>query len=112
METQRRYIDLQAIFNKLVAIEGRLTKIQSLQEKEITPWHTTAETATYLRCSISKVEDLTNAGLLPFRRLDPRAARSPRLYHRKELAAYLICGRNPQTSKLSVSEKREVESLC
>ena len=75
------------------------------------PWFKTREAAQFLRCSESKVEQLTARGLLPYRRLDPTAPRSPRLYHVKDLTAYLIIGRNPQKSRLSPSEKRQMERL-
>ena len=75
------------------------------------PWMTTRETALFLRCSESKVEQLTAKELLPYRRLDPTLSRSPRLYHVKDLPAYLIAGRNPQKSRLSPSEKRQMENL-
>ena len=76
-----------------------------------TPWLTTRGAAQFLRCSESKVEQLTARGLLPCRRLDPTSPRSPRLYHRKDLTAYLVTGRNPRESRLSPADKRLVEDF-
>jgi len=75
------------------------------------PWMTSKEAACYLRCSVTKLEDLTKAGMIPFRRLDSRSTRSPRLYHRIDLVKYLVAGRNHDTEPLSVSEKRRVKEL-
>lgn len=88
-----------------------LVRIIELLEGSRTPWMSSKEAANYLRCSSSKVEDLTNAGLLPHRRLDPRSARSRRLYHRRDLTAYLVAGRNPHSSPLSVAEKKQIKEL-
>ncbi len=76
-----------------------------------TPWLTTQEAARYLRCSISQIERLTRQGLLPFHRQDPTSVRSPRLYHRRELTAFLVAGRNPVEHRLTAEEKRQVQEL-
>ena len=104
-------MDTELLYKKLKAISDRLMEVEVGIQKLSTPWFTTKETATYLRCSRSKVEDLTNSGLLPYRRLDSRSTRSPRLYHRRDLIAYLVTGRNPNEGKLSVVEKCQVEDL-
>ena len=93
-------------------ILARLDSIdRRLDGKYTSPWFTSAETAVYLRCSPRKVEELTRLGLLPFRRQDPTVPKSPRLYHRKHLTAYLVAGRNPVSNRLSPAEWREVEDL-
>ena len=96
--------DLQLILARLDDL-GRW-----LDGKHVSPWLTTAEAATYLRCSPRKIEDLTGKGLLPYRRQDPTCPRSPRLYHKRDLTAFLITGRNPQQHRLSPEEKRQVET--
>ena len=75
------------------------------------PWLTTTQTAQYLRCSRRKIEELTRKGLLSYRRLDPTYPQSLRLYHRKDLTAFLITGRNPHQHPPSLKEKRLVEEL-
>ncbi|MCH8908518.1 MAG: helix-turn-helix domain-containing protein [Candidatus Heimdallarchaeota archaeon] len=96
-------------------IEGnriKLERIIELLEGSRTPWLSSKEAANYLRCSSSKLEDLTTSGLIPFRRLDPRSPRSPRLFHRWDLDAYLVAGRNPHSSPLSASERRQLKELA
>ena len=84
---------------------------QMVQGRYVSPWLTTREAAAFLRCSVSKVEQLTNVGLLPFQRLDPTSRKSPRLYHRKHLTAYLVTGRNSVKQRLSAEEKRQIQEL-
>ena len=72
----------------------------------------TAESAKYLRCSLSQVEKLTRAGLIPFHRLDPNKPKSQRVFHRKQLDSYLITGKNPIVERLSLAERRQIEDLC
>ena len=79
--------------------------------KHISMWLTTAEAAVFLRCSVTQVERLTRAGLLPFHRLNSTAGRSPRLFHRRHLTAYLVAGKNPVKHRLSPEEKRQVAEL-
>lgn len=97
--------DLKLILDRLEEIA------QLLRGNMISPWLTTQEAATFLRCSLSKIDEMTKLGLLPFRRLDPTATRSPRLYHRRDLTAFLVTSRNPRESRLSPAEKRLVETL-
>lgn len=99
-------------------LEEELRQIREMQEEILqvlragqSPWMTTHEAARFLRCSTSKIEQLTARGLLPFKRLDPTTPRSPRLYHVKDLNAYLVTGRNPRESRLSLAEKRMLEDL-
>lgn len=93
-------------------ILSRLDDLASrLDAKHVSPWMTTAEAAEYLRCSNRQIDSLTDRGQLPFKRQDPTAPKSPRLYHRKHLTAYLVSGRNPQTHKLTPTERRKVEEL-
>jgi len=82
-----------------------------ISESSMNPWMTSKEAARYLRCSVSKLEDLTSAGMIPFHRLDPRSRRSARLYHCKELATYLVTGRSLQANPLTASERRQVKEL-
>ena len=89
----------------------QLDRILELIEGSSAPWLNSRETAVYLRCSPSKIEDLTNSGLLPFRRHVSRLARSPRLYHKKDLDRYLISGRNPAAKPLTASERRILKDL-
>lgn len=92
-----------------------LTRLDDLtrliQGQHVSPWLTTAEAAAYLKCSARQIEKLTRLGLLPYQRQDPTADKSPRLYHRKHLTAYLVAGRNPQTHRLTPAEKQLVEDL-
>ncbi len=99
------------IEREIQEIRERLDEILQILEGGQSPWKTTCEAAHFLRCSESKVEQLTARGLLPYRRLDPTAPRSPRLYHRKDLTAYLVTGRNPHEHHLSAQERRMVEEL-
>ena len=92
-------------------ILDRLEEILEILQESRSPWRTTKGAAGYLQCSSSKIDELTAKGLLPYRRLDPTSPRSPRLYHKRDLVAYLVAGRNPQNSRLSPSEKRQVENL-
>ena len=89
----------------------QLNRIEAGNSRQISPWMTTAEAADYLRCSTRQIEKLTRLGLLPFRRLDPAATKSQRLFHRRDLTAYLVAGRNPVEHRLSPQEKRLVEEL-
>ncbi len=98
------------IEREIQGIRERLNEILQLLQAGQSPWKTTREAAHFLRCSESKVEQLTAKGLLPFRRLDPTAPRSPRLYHRRDLTTYLVTGRSRE-SRLSPAEKRLVEEL-
>lgn len=84
---------------------------RQLDGSHVSPFMTTAEAASYLRCSTRHIERLTSQGLLPFHRQDATCPKSPRLYHRKHLTAYLVAGRNPVEHRLSPVEKREVEEL-
>ena len=97
--------DMGLILARLDSIDRRL------DGKHVSPWLTTAEAAKYLRCSPRKVEQLTRLGLLPFQRQDSTCPRSPRLYHRRHLTAYLVAGRNPVKHRLSQEEKRLVQEL-
>ncbi len=96
----------------LTQILARLDDIaRRLDGKHVSPWLDTKSAAQYLNCSTRKIEELTRLGLLPFKRLDTTCPRSPRLYHRKHLTAYLVVGRNPESHRLSSEEKRLVEEL-
>ena len=98
--------------DKIDLILSRMDDLDRMvQGKHVSPWLTTAEAATYLRCSPRKIEALTGKGLLPYRRQDPTHTRSPRLYHKRDMTAFLITGQNPQQHRLSPHEKRMVEDL-
>ncbi|MCH7574697.1 MAG: hypothetical protein IIA59_06165 [Candidatus Marinimicrobia bacterium] len=97
--------DLQQIAMKLDRLE------RLIMGRPDSPWLTSREAASYLRCSISKVESLTARGLLSYRRLDPTAPKSPRLYISRQLDAYVVTGKNPTTHRLTPLEKQEVEEL-
>ena len=86
--------------------------VELLNAQNYSQWMTTREVAEFLKCSVSKVDQLTSAGLLPFSRLDPAARKSPRLYHRKHVTGFLVAGRNPVKHRLLPSEKRQVQDLC
>jgi len=92
-------------------VRKQLEVILQLLQAGQSPWMTTHEAARFLRCSESKVEQLTARGLLPYRRLDPTAKRSQRLYHRRDLTAFLVTGRNSKERHLSAQERRMVEEL-
>ena len=72
-----------------------------LDGSHVSPWMNTQEAASYLRCSVRKVEHLTRLGLLPYHRQDATRSKSPRLYHRRFLTAYLVAGRNPVQPRVS-----------
>ena len=84
---------------------------KNLREQLESPWLTSKGAAAYLRCSISKINRLSDRDLLPYRRLDANAPRSQRLFHRRDLTAYLITGRNPGAYRLSSSERSLVDQL-
>ena len=86
--------------------------VELLNAQNRSDWLTTRDVAEFLKCSVSKVNQLTSAGLLPFSRLDPVARKSPRLYNRKHVMAYLVAGRNPVKHRLLPEEKRMVRDLC
>lgn len=90
-----------------------LMDLERLLSKAIptTPWMTTREAAEFLRCSVSKVEQLVYKGLLPYKRLDVTGKRSQRLFHRKHLTGYLVAERNPVQPRLSPAERKMVEEL-
>jgi len=92
-------------------ILARLDCVETALTRKIGPWVNSAEAADYLRCSPRKVEALTRRGLLPYKRQDPTVPKSPRLYHRRELTAFLITGKNPETHPLTKEEKMRVEEL-
>ena len=93
-------------------ILARLDDIaRRLDGNHVSPWLTTVEAARYLRCSTRQIERLTSRGLLPFHRQDSTSPKSPRLYHRRHLTAYLVAGRNPVKHRLSPVEKRQVAEL-
>ena len=98
-------LEVSLILNLLDELARRL------DGKHVSPWLTTQEAANFLKCSTRQIDSLTDRGLLPFRRQDSTSPKSPRLYHRKHLTAYLIAGRNPESHRLSSEEKRLVEEL-
>lgn len=97
--------ELNSILNRLDNIE------YLLREQFNSPWMTAKEAAWFLRCSVTQINRLASVGLLPYRRQDPTAPKSPRLFHRKDLTAYLVTGRNPARKPLSKEERRMVEEL-
>ena len=102
----------EIILTQLSAILRRVNDIEKLIRGEFnSPWLTTREAAKLLRCSESKLNQLTAAGLIPYKRQDPTANKSLRLYHVKHLTAYLVTGRNTVRKPLSKEEKRIVEEL-
>ena len=102
----------EKILTQLFTILRRVDDLEKLIRGGFnSPWVTTREAATLLRCSESKLNQLTAAGLIPYKRQDPTAPKSPRLFHRKDLTAYLVTGRNPARKPLSKEEKRMVEEL-
>ena len=82
-----------------------------IQQNLASPWMNTADAAKFLRCSVSQIEKLTNAGRLPYYRLNPTAPKSPRLYNRRHLTGFIISGKNPVATRLSPAEKRQVAEL-
>jgi len=97
--------DMSLILARLDDLDRRLN------DKHDSPWLTTVGAARYLRCSKSQIERLTRQSLLPFKRQDPTTPKSPRLYHRRELTAFLVTGKNPETHPLTKEEKKKVEEL-
>ena len=92
-------------------ILARLDQIESELVGHRPPWMSTSEAAEFIRASTSLIEKLTRAGKIPFYRQNPNAARSSRLYHRKDLIAFLITGKNAQADQLSPQEKKDIERL-
>ena len=104
---------MSEVVDMISLVLNRLDALARLLEGVcVSPWMNTQEVADYLRCSPRKVEELTRLGLLPFKRQDPTSPRSPRLYHRRHLTAFLVAGRNPVTHRLTPAERREVEALA
>ena len=95
---------LEMVLARLDQIDISIHRLQS-------PWFTTSEAAEYMRCSVSQTGRLTKSGRLPFTRLNPESQRGPRLYHRKNLDAYLVTGKNNQSQRLTPAEKRQVKEL-
>ncbi len=96
----------------MALIMSRLDDLaRQLAGRHLSPWMNTREAAAYLRCSLSKINRLADRGLLPYRRLDADAPRSKRLFHRRDLTAYIITGRNPGTYRLSPAERSLVDQL-
>lgn len=90
----------------------RLDEIERLLHGiNVSPWMNSKEAAIFLRISPSTLDKLVSKGLLPFRRVNPENPKSQRLFHRKDLVAFLVCGRNPQTHRLSPSEKKMIDAL-
>lgn len=85
--------------------------IRQLSGHVSTPWMDSRGTATFLCCSERTLERLVAKGLLPYRRLDPTSPKSTRLFHRRDLTAFLVIGRNPADRRLTKSENREVVEL-
>ncbi len=97
---------------KMDLVLSRLDEIaRQLDGKVSTPWFNIQQAASYLKCSVSSIDRMSRRGVLPFHRQDPTSARSPRLYHRRELTAFLVTGRSPRSHRLSPAEKRLVEEL-
>ena len=88
-----------------------IAKIEASIKRHQSPWLTTSEAASYLRCSVSQIGRLTKSGQLPFSRQNPDSLRVPRLYHRRHLDAYLVTGKNLQSQRLTPEEKRLVKEL-
>ncbi len=101
--------DLEVNMALILALLGDISR--QLQGVNTSPWMTTREAAHFLRCSESHINQLTDRGLLPFKRQDPTAPRSPRLYHKRHLIAFITIGRNPVKHRLSPEEKRLVDEL-
>ncbi len=98
--------------DKLSAILNRLDNIENLIRGEFnSPWMTAKEAARFLRCSVTQVNRLASAGLIPYSRQDSTAPKSARLFNRRDLTAYLVTGRNPVKKPLSQAERRMVEDL-
>ncbi len=102
--------DLPANMDLVLARLDDLNRL--LGGKVVSPWLTSREAASYLRCSLRKIESLTSKGLLPYCRQDPTSHKAPRLYHRRHLDTYLITGINVQIQRLSPEEKRLVKQLA
>lgn len=89
----------------------RIDRIESTLVGQRTPWMSTSEAAKFIRASTSLIEKLTRAGDIPFYRQNPGSVRSTRLYHRRDLTAFLITGKNARADQLSPQEKKDVERL-
>lgn len=97
--------DLSLILQRLYTIE------RLVRGTRVSPWMTAAEAADFLRISISTLDSLTARVLIPYRRVDPESSTSKRLFHRRDLVGYLVCGHNPKTHRLTQLEKKMVEEL-
>lgn len=94
------------------AVLERLDELfRLIQGFDRSPWMTMKEAGRYLRCSKRKVEQLVAAGKLPYYRLDPSLEKSPRLLHRKHLAAFLLVGKNTMDQRLTSAERKMVDEL-
>ena len=91
-----------------------LSKINSLVDHSSadTPWLTTREAATYLRCSVRKVDQLSATGLIPYKRQDHTLHQSSKLFHRKQLTAFIVAGKNSSKQRLTTSERKQVDELA
>ena len=96
---------LDLILDRLETIEKKFVGLKGC------PWLLAKEAAAYLRISVSKLDEIVAKGRIPFKRIDPDNPKSPRLFHRKDLVAHLVCASNPQTHRLTQSEKRIVVAL-
>lgn len=101
--------DLLASMDLILSRLNDLTR--TIHGQIVSPWLTTKEAAAYMKCSTRQIEKLTRLGLLPYQRQDRTAEKSPRLYHRKLLDAYLITGKNPHAHRLTPAEKQSVKNL-
>lgn len=98
--------------NEIAMILQRVENIEHLLlGGHVTPWLTLEEAARYLRCGKRKIEELLASGKLPYVRLDPSLKKSPKLIHRKHLAAFLLTGKNSESDHLTAKEQRLVEEL-
>lgn len=98
---------------QLIEIQDRLDRIERMLGGIISSpdWLTREEASIFLRCSIRHIANLTAIGLLPCYPINPTVPNSPRLYHRRHLAAFLVTGRNPLTHPPTPDEKREIGGL-
>jgi len=83
----------------LVKILSRLD-----HRRDRSPWYKLKEAAPYMRCGVTKVRELIDAGLLKSYRLDQKVEKSTILIHKKDMDALILCGRSkglqPREQKL------------
>ena len=98
--------------DKIDLILSRLDDLaRVVQNNRVSPWFSAIDAARHLRVSESTINRLADRGLLPYYRVNPAAPKGQRRFHRRDLTALVVTGRNAQQQRLSRSEKLRVDEL-